>query len=123
MAAMRPDPPRGSDGRAIAKFAAVKRNRADRMARNRMQHCSVGVMVRQETSSVPPLSNSSPVPLGSRGFSLNQTRAPYGRVMTSYQKQNRLPRREDEISDEGSEKIPPQNDRLRNRGHQADKIC
>jgi len=43
--------------------------------------------------------------------------------MTSYQKQNRLPRREDEISDEGSEKIPSQNDRLRNRGHQADKIC
>src|SRR5262249_34524530 len=76
MAAMRPDPPRGSDGRAIAKFAAVQRNRADRMARNRMQHCSVGVIVRQETSIVAPLSNSIAVPLGCRGFSLSQARAP-----------------------------------------------
>jgi hypothetical protein len=32
--------------------------------------------VRQETSSVSPLSNSSPVPLGSRGFSLESSESP-----------------------------------------------
>ena len=63
-------------GGAIGKIWNGKAKPADRMPRNRMPHYRVGVMVRQETSSASPLSNSSPVRSGCRGFSLNQTRAP-----------------------------------------------
>jgi hypothetical protein len=39
--------------------------------------------VRQETSSVSPLSNSSPVPLGSRGFSLDPPLSVLGSLATA----------------------------------------
>ena len=40
-------------GQSLEKFGMVKRNHADRMPRNRMQHCRVVVTVRQETGVSP----------------------------------------------------------------------
>jgi hypothetical protein len=40
-------------GQSLEKFGTVKRNHADRMPRNRMQHCRVVVTVRQETGVSP----------------------------------------------------------------------
>jgi hypothetical protein len=65
-----------STGALQIKVIAVVRFRAGRSGAEPNAALLIGVVVRQETSSVSPLSNSSPVPLRSRGFSLEIKREP-----------------------------------------------